>query len=629
MGYEVLARKWRPQNFDDVVGQDHVTQTLRNAITLNRLAHAYLFVGPRGIGKTSIARIFAKCMNCQEGPTGKPCGTCDACVEIAGGRNLDVIEIDGASNNGVDQVRELRDTVMYAPNRGPYKIYIIDEVHMLSIAAFNALLKTLEEPPAHVKFIFATTEAHKVLPTVISRCQRFDLRRIALGALVERLALIAETEKVSIEQDALVAVARGAEGGLRDAESALDQLISFCGDSITEADVLSVFGLISHRQLEDLVDAIMGGNMTSILSIIANLDDAGRDLHRLLVDLMEFFRNLLIVLSVGDKAVLQDVSEEQTEGVRRLASKTHSGRVLSVIDVLTDAEDRMKYALSRRSLLETALIRCGRAATVASLDEILKYITEMRGQVSAAPMAGVASSAPAAPVAPAVAAPAPATATPAPATATPAPAAATPAPAAAAPAPAAAATAPAAPPQQPRQGKSPEEELDLLLHSWSELIERVGRRSVIARGMLLDARPLRVDANTVIIAVDPEFADEKEQLEAGRNRKALEFALSDVLGRKVVPAIEVAAGDFVSVANVIAPKAANIPSDTAPATDALAPETVAPAALAPETEKKNSETVVDPVASASPKKEKRRWAEDDAVRMTLDVLNGTILDIRE
>jgi DNA polymerase-3 subunit gamma/tau len=616
MGYEVLARKWRPQNFDDVVGQDHVTQTLRNAITSNRLAHAYLFVGPRGIGKTSIARIFAKCMNCQEGPTGKPCGTCDACTEIAGGRSLDVIEIDGASNNGVDQVRELRDTVMYAPNRGPYKIYIIDEVHMLSIAAFNALLKTLEEPPAHVKFIFATTEAHKVLPTVISRCQRFDLRRIALGALVERLALIAETEKVTIEQDALVAVARGAEGGLRDAESALDQLISFCGDSITEADVLSVFGLISHRQLEDLVDAILGGDMSSILSIIANLDDAGRDLHRLLVDLMEFFRNLLIVLSVGDKAVLQDVSEEQTEGVRRLASKTHSGRVLSVIDVLTDAEDRMKYALSRRSLLETALIRCGRAATVASLDEILKYITEMRGQVSAAPPTAVAPSAPAAPVA---AAPAPAAAAPAPAPA-----------AAAAPAPPPRTEAPpAASSEQPQQGKSPEAELDLLLQSWAELIERVGRRSVIARGMLLDARPLRVDANTVTIAVDPEFADEKEQLEAGRNRKALAFALSDVLGRKVVPAIEVAKGEFVSVANVIAPKSGNALSDTAPPAEAPAPEMTEPAAAAPETEKKNNETVVDPVTSASPKKGKRRWAEDEAVRMTLDSLNGTILDIRE
>ncbi|MFT5471700.1 MAG: DNA polymerase-3 subunit gamma/tau [Kiritimatiellia bacterium] len=608
MGYEVLARKWRPQNFDAVVGQDHVTQTLRNAISSNRLAHAYLFVGPRGIGKTSIARIFAKCMNCHEGPTSTPCGTCDACVEIAGGRSLDVIEIDGASNNGVDQVRELRDTVMYAPNRGPYKIYIIDEVHMLSIAAFNALLKTLEEPPAHVKFIFATTEAHKVLPTVISRCQRFDLRRIALGALVERLALIAETEKVAIDQDALVAVARGAEGGLRDAESALDQLISFCGDSITEADVLSVFGLISHRQLEDLVDAILDGNMSSILGIIANLDDAGRDLHRLLVDLMEFFRNLLIVLSVGDKAILQDVSEEQTEGVRRLASKTHAGRVLSVIDVLTDAEDRMKYALSRRSLLETALIRCGRAATVASLDEVLKYITEMRGQVSTMPMPAVPSSAPPAPVAP-MAAPAAA--------------------AAAAPAAPRAKVAPAAASQKPQQGKSPQEELELLLHSWAELIERVGRRSVIARGMLLDARPLRVDANTVFITIDPEFADEKEQLEAGRNRKALEFALSDVLGRKVVPAIEVATDDFVSVANVIAPKAGTAPSDTVAAADAPAPESTEPVALAPEAEIKNDEAVVAPVASAPPKKGSRRWAEDEAVRMTLDSLNGTILDIRE
>ncbi|MDA1045248.1 MAG: DNA polymerase III subunit gamma/tau, partial [Verrucomicrobia bacterium] len=325
MRYEVLARKWRPQTFEDVVGQEHVTRTLRNAITANRLAHAYLFVGPRGIGKTSIARIFAKSLNCEKGPTTTPCGECDACKEIAAGTSLDVIEIDGASNNGVDQVRDLRDTVMYAPNRGAYKIYVIDEVHMLSTAAFNALLKTLEEPPAHVKFIFATTEAHKVLPTVISRCQRFDLRRIPMDQLVERLALISKSEGVTISPDALQAVARGAEGGLRDAESSLDQLIAFCGSDITEADVLSVFGLISHRQLEGLVDAILTGDMQKILVMVSELDEAGRDLHRLLVDLMQYFRNLLIILSVGEGAVLADVPDAQITALHAQAGRTGAG----------------------------------------------------------------------------------------------------------------------------------------------------------------------------------------------------------------------------------------------------------------------------------------------------------------
>jgi DNA polymerase III subunit gamma/tau len=250
MAYEVLARKWRPQQFADVVGQNHVTQTLQNAITAKRIAHAYLFVGPRGTGKTSLARLFAKALNCKTGPTITPCDVCDSCREITAGISLDVQEIDGASNNSVEQVRELRDNVKFAPTHGKYKIYIIDEVHMLSTAAFNALLKTLEEPPAHVKFFFATTEAHKVLPTIVSRCQRFDLRRIPVALIIERLNLIANEEKVSLDSDAALAIARGAEGGLRDAESALDQLIAFRGETIAETDVLAVFGLVSRQTLE-------------------------------------------------------------------------------------------------------------------------------------------------------------------------------------------------------------------------------------------------------------------------------------------------------------------------------------------------------------------------------------------
>src|SRR5260221_8604268 len=214
--YQVLARKWRPQQFDDVVGQEHVTTTLKNAIEQNRLAHAYLFVGPRGIGKTSTARIFAKALNCVKGPTVTPCDKCDNCKEITEGRSLDVLEIDGASNNGVEQERELRDTVRYAPARGKFKIYIIDEVHMLTTQAFNPLLNTLKEPPAQVKFIFATTEPQKVLPTILSRCQRFDLRRIPANLIVKHLKEIAKKEKVLVDDEALAAIARGAEGGLRD-----------------------------------------------------------------------------------------------------------------------------------------------------------------------------------------------------------------------------------------------------------------------------------------------------------------------------------------------------------------------------------------------------------------------------
>ena len=252
MSYEVLARKYRPQQFAEVVGQEHVTRTLANAIASGRVAHAYLLVGPRGIGKTSIARIFAKAMNCAGGPRAEPCDRCDSCREIMAGRSLDVLEIDGASNNGVEQVRDLRDNARYLPARGPYKIFIIDEVHMLTINAFNALLKTLEEPPPHVKFVLATTEPQKVPATIASRCQRFDLRRIAAPAITRHLARIAEREGVEIAGDALLAIARGAEGGLRDAESALDQLMAFCSGKIEEADVLSIFGLASRRKLDEL-----------------------------------------------------------------------------------------------------------------------------------------------------------------------------------------------------------------------------------------------------------------------------------------------------------------------------------------------------------------------------------------
>src|SRR5436853_2339575 len=265
MAYQVIARKYRPQRFRDVVGQEHVSQTLGNAIEKRRIAHAYLFCGPGGTGKTTIARIFAKCLNCTGGPKVDFDDNDERCREITDGRSLDVIEIDGASNNGVEQVRELRETCKYAPATSKFKIYIIDEVHMLSTAAFNALLKTLEEPPEHVKFMFATTDPEKVLPTILSRCQRFDLRRIPAALISKHLAEIAKKEKVKIDKAALYAIARGAEGAMRDAESTLDQLISFCGEKIEEPDVLSMFGLTAQGQLLELSRAVLAGQVERAL----------------------------------------------------------------------------------------------------------------------------------------------------------------------------------------------------------------------------------------------------------------------------------------------------------------------------------------------------------------------------
>jgi DNA polymerase-3 subunit gamma/tau len=290
MAYQVLARKYRPQRFSDVVGQDHVTQTLGNAIQHRRIAHAYLFAGPRGTGKTTIARIFAKCLNCAGGPKVDFADDDPRCVEISEGRSLDVLEIDGASNRGIDEIRDLRETVKYAPASSQFKVYIIDEVHMLTKEAFNALLKTLEEPPAHVKFMFATTEPEKVLPTILSRCQRFDLRRIPSVLIVQHLAHIAKQEKVKIDEAALHAIARGSEGCLRDAESTLDQLISFCGDTIVEADVLSMFGLTARGQIHALARRLLEGQIDPALRELNDLARKGKDLVRLLSELLNPFR---------------------------------------------------------------------------------------------------------------------------------------------------------------------------------------------------------------------------------------------------------------------------------------------------------------------------------------------------
>ena len=377
MSYEVFARKYRPQIFDDLVGQIHVSRTLKNAVAQNRLAHAYLFVGPRGVGKTSTARILAKSLNCIKGPTVTPCGECDNCREIAAGNSLDVIEIDGASNNSVEDVRQLRENVRYAPAKGRYKIYLIDEVHMLSPAAFNALLKTLEEPPEHVKFIFATTEPQKVLATILSRCQRFDLHRIPANLIAQHLQFIAGKEKITLEPAAAHAIARGAEGGLRDAESMLDQLDAFCGSKISESDVLSVFGFTSEQTVIDLTGQILQGKTPDAIDLLHQQSESGKDMMRLMSDLIAYLRDLLVFKAKPD-ALKEDVDPDVQKSLAAHAELITTDRLLDLIDQFAAAEGRMKWAPNKKLHFEVAIIKAIQSLGQATLDEVIEKLGELR-----------------------------------------------------------------------------------------------------------------------------------------------------------------------------------------------------------------------------------------------------------
>jgi DNA polymerase-3 subunit gamma/tau len=353
----VFARKYRPQTFAEVVGQDHITRTLQNAVSSKRLAQAYLFVGPRGIGKTSTARILAKALNCEEGTSAEPCGKCHACIEIAEGRSLDVIEIDGASNNSVDNIRDLRDNAAYAPARGPFKIYLIDEVHMLTTGAFNALLKTLEEPPAHVKFIFATTEAQKVPATITSRCQRFDLRRIPADLIQKHLLHIAKNESIKLDDAAAEAIARGAEGGLRDAESMLDQMVAFCGEHITVKDVMDVFGFTPREVVHNLVAALFAADANTALAIVEEQSEAGKDLARLTSEMVAHLRDLLVA---------------QATGAASIASQS---KLLDLIDHFSSSESAMKWVADKKLQLDVAVIKALHLLDETSLTDVIETLS--------------------------------------------------------------------------------------------------------------------------------------------------------------------------------------------------------------------------------------------------------------
>lgn len=374
MSYLVLARKWRPREFDDLVGQEPITRILKNAISQDRIAHAYLFSGPRGVGKTSSARILAKALNCKEGPTPVPCGVCGSCTSIADGSSVDVIEIDGASNNSVDDIRDLRERVKYAPSGGKFKVYIIDEVHMLSGSAFNALLKTLEEPPSHVIFVLATTEMKKIPATVLSRCQHMPFRRISSAAIRERLKLISDKEGIGISPAAMGLVARAADGSMRDSLTILDQLAAFSSD-ISDEDVKGLLGITDFSMLLKVAAALIRGDRGVILDAVEVLAEMGTDLRSFSRELIQFFRDLLVASITKRPGEALDLSDEELSAVQGLAAETSEDQLTLMLSELVSAASDVRSSAAPRLSLEMALIRASFLSSMKPIREAIEHIS--------------------------------------------------------------------------------------------------------------------------------------------------------------------------------------------------------------------------------------------------------------
>ncbi len=378
MSYIVLSRKYRPKSFNEIVGQEHIVNTLANAIRSNRVAHAYLFAGPRGVGKTSMARILSKALNCQKGPTDAPCNKCSTCESIRNGNDIDVLEIDGASNRGIDEIRSIRQNVGYAPAISRYKIYIIDEVHMLTREAFNAILKTLEEPPGHVKFIFATTSPNRVPDTVQSRCQRFDFKNISVSDISNRLAQICKTENILVEDGALQTIAKYAMGGLRDSESILDQLTSFCREKITLRDIYDVLGVVSEGEIAGLIDSFVDKNPELAVKIFHEITENGKDVDGFINQLLSYIRDLLLVSICSKNSDLVETISRDINLLQKQASRFSPDTLMYMIQLISETKSKARDLLQQKILLEVVLIKLATMEDLKPLGTVLDRIEDIK-----------------------------------------------------------------------------------------------------------------------------------------------------------------------------------------------------------------------------------------------------------
>ncbi|WP_418791265.1 DNA polymerase III subunit gamma/tau [Phosphitispora sp. TUW77] len=485
MSYVALYREWRPQNFFDIMGQEHITRTLQNALRNNRIAHAYLFCGPRGTGKTTAAKVMAKALNCLNGPGVEPCNDCENCHRVTSGSSMDVMEIDAASNRGIDEIRDLREKVKFAPTEGRYRIYIIDEVHMLTTEAFNALLKTLEEPPAHVVFVLATTEPHKIPLTILSRCQRFDFKRISLADIIKRLRVVVDDQGIQADEEALGLIARSAEGGMRDALSILDQCISFGGKNVTVSNINDVLGTVNSEYMFQITECFLENNATQTLKLVDQLVRQGKDVRQFTKDLTEFFRNLLLTEVCDDVGELVAVTEEVLKQMKNQASALGKKRILSYIDIFSDAEREMKWTSQPRLLLELAVIKAGEKVQTADYEELNSRIAKLEDILAATPTSTQQRNIQQTTI------------------------------------------------EQKKTDNFAEKQAvdtETIKKCWQEILNRIKKVRMSAGAFLVEGEPIDVEKNCLVLSFAPEYGFHKEKVEQQENRNTIERVIKEVTG---------------------------------------------------------------------------------------------------